>query len=90
MSASASSGEGNETFFIRVWKPLPSRRILKTLRGNPKESLKRTISASGGLGLGPKDATIIVEREMPWPLHQESRILKRSFLTNLRNNVGCH
>ena len=23
-------GEGNETFFIRVWKPLPSRRVLIT------------------------------------------------------------
>ena len=31
-------GEGNETFLIRVWKPLP-RRVSK-----------RTISASGGLG----------------------------------------
>ena len=25
-------GEVNETFFIRVWKPLPSRCVLKTLR----------------------------------------------------------
>ena len=24
-----SAGEENETFFIRVWKPLPSRRVLK-------------------------------------------------------------
>ena len=30
-----------------MWKPLPSRRILETLRG----SLKRTISVSGGIGL---------------------------------------
>ena len=30
-----------------MWKPLPSRHILKTLRG---ESPKRTISASDGLG----------------------------------------
>ena len=37
--------EGNETFLINVSKLLPSRRVLKTLR----ESLKRTISASGGL-----------------------------------------
>ena len=29
-----------------VWKPLPIKCILKTLR----ESLKRTISTSGGLG----------------------------------------
>ena len=39
--------EENKTFFIRVWKPLTSRRILKTLRGSPK----RTISASGELEL---------------------------------------
>ena len=40
-----SIGEDNETFFIRVWKPFPSRHVLKTLRGslgsrkgqNPKE-----------------------------------------------------
>ena len=31
-----SVGEGNETFFIRVWKPHPSRRVLKTLRGSLK------------------------------------------------------
>ena len=30
-----------------MWKPLLSRRVLKTLRG----SLKRIISVSGGLGL---------------------------------------
>ena len=27
---------GDETFFIRVWKPLPSKRILKTLRRSSK------------------------------------------------------
>ena len=37
-------GKENETSFIRVWKPFPSRRVLKALRGNPK----RTISISGG------------------------------------------
>ena len=36
-----------EVFLIRVWKLLPNRRILKPLR----ESLKRTISDNGGLGL---------------------------------------
>ena len=36
----------NKTFFIRVWKPLSSRRILKTLRKSPK----RIISASDGFG----------------------------------------
>ena len=35
--------EENETFFVRVWKPLPSKCVLKTLT-------KRTIFASGGLG----------------------------------------
>ena len=29
-----------------MWKPLPSRRVLKTLRGSPK----RTTFASGGFG----------------------------------------
>ena len=33
--------QGNEAFFIRVWKPLPSKCVLKTLRearkGKPKE-----------------------------------------------------
>ena len=32
-----SVGEENETFFIRVWNPLPSRRVLKILK---KKSLK--------------------------------------------------
>ena len=27
-----SVGEENKAFFIRVWKPLPSRHVLKTLR----------------------------------------------------------
>ena len=36
--------EENETFFIRVWKPLPSKHVLKTLKASPK----RTISASSG------------------------------------------
>ena len=44
-----SVGEENETFCIRVWKPLPSRRILKTLRGSPEKNPKGTISASGNL-----------------------------------------
>ena len=34
-------GEGNETFFIRVWEPLPSRRVLKTLRWSPKRKAQR-------------------------------------------------
>ena len=36
-----SIGKENETFFIRVWKPLPSRRVLKTLRGSPKGIAQR-------------------------------------------------
>ena len=43
-------GEENEAFCIRVWKPLPSRRVLKTLRGSPKGKALRTISANGKLG----------------------------------------
>ena len=34
-------GEENEAFFIRVWKPLASRRVLKTLRGSPKGKTER-------------------------------------------------
>ena len=33
---STSVGEENETTFIRVWKPLPSKCILETLRESPK------------------------------------------------------
>ena len=36
-----SIGEGNEAFFIRMWKPLPSRHVLKTLRGSPKGKAER-------------------------------------------------
>ena len=43
-----SHGE-NETSFIRVWKPSLSRCILKPW-GPERESLKRIISANGGLG----------------------------------------
>ena len=39
-----SVGEGNETFFIRVWKPLPNRHVLN-LEGKPeRKSRKMTIS----------------------------------------------
>ena len=34
-------GKENETFFIKVWKPLPSKRVLKTLRGSPKGKAQR-------------------------------------------------
>ena len=34
-------GEENETFFIRLWKPLSSIRVLKTLRGSPKGKAQR-------------------------------------------------
>ena len=44
-------GEGNEVFFIRVWKPLPTT-CFKNLEEKPeRKSTKRTISTSGGLGL---------------------------------------
>ena len=33
--------EKNEASFIRVWKPLPSRLVLKTLRGSPKGKIQR-------------------------------------------------
>ena len=33
---SQSARKENETFFIKVWKLLPSRRVLKTLRGCSK------------------------------------------------------
>ena len=34
-------GEENETPFIRVWKPFPSKRVLKTLRKSPKGKAQR-------------------------------------------------
>ena len=36
---------GERNIFKRVWKPLPSKRVLKILR----ENSKKTISTSGGL-----------------------------------------
>ena len=33
--------EENETSFIRVWKPLPNRRVLKTLRESSKEKVQK-------------------------------------------------
>ena len=36
-----SVGEENEAFFIRTWKPLPSRRSLKTLRGSLKGKARK-------------------------------------------------
>ena len=38
---SISVGEENEAFFIRVWKSLPNRRIVKILRGIPKGKAQR-------------------------------------------------
>jgi len=29
-------GEENRAFFLRVWKPFPNLRVLKTLRGSLK------------------------------------------------------
>ena len=34
-------GWGGERIFIRVWKPLPSICILKTLKGSPKGKAQR-------------------------------------------------
>ena len=46
-----SVGEENETFFIREWILLPSRCILKTLRGNPKgKTQKGQYRLAVGLG----------------------------------------
>ena len=38
---STSVGEENETPFIRVWKPLPNRCVLKTLRVSLKGKAQR-------------------------------------------------
>ena len=55
VSLSKGVGEGNETFFIRVWKPLLSRHVLKTLDGMfERESPRKTIFASGELELFEK------------------------------------
>ena len=43
-----SVGEGNETFLVWLWKPLPSTRIFKRVKLKTIcNKLKRTISASG-------------------------------------------
>ena len=46
---------GKRNILIRVWKPLPSKRVLKTLRRSPKGKAKednmKTVSASCRLGL---------------------------------------
>ena len=34
-------GEDNKAFFGRVWKPLPSKHVLKTLRGSSKGKAQR-------------------------------------------------
>ena len=47
-----SVGEENETFLIRVWKPLLSRLCLKIVRLTTiRNGVKRTISTSGGFRL---------------------------------------
>ena len=53
MGDPTSVGEENETFFIRVWKPLPSRCVLKTLRGSLKGKAHKGqyLLAVGELGL---------------------------------------
>ena len=38
---SLSVGEKNEPFFIRAWKPLPSRHVLKALRRSPEGKTKK-------------------------------------------------
>ena len=45
-----SIGEENENFFIRVWKSLPSRHVLKTLKESPKGKAQRGPDI-GGFGL---------------------------------------
>ena len=50
MSCEIPHQEGNEIFFIKMWKPHSSRPVLKTLRGSLRESPKKTISTRGGLG----------------------------------------
>ena len=44
---------GWETPFIRVWKPFPTRRVSKALRGSPKgKAQRRQYLLVVGLGLG--------------------------------------
>ena len=43
---------GNETFLIRMWKSLPNKCVLKTVKLiTIRNGSKRTISTSGGFGL---------------------------------------
>ena len=48
-----SVGEGNEAFFISVWKPLPNRRVLKTLRGSPKGKAQYLLAVGFGCYSSP-------------------------------------
>ena len=83
-----SVGEKNETFFIRVWKPLPIRRVLKTLRGKPeRESPKRIIFASDGLKLlrdkcGPEFKSCVLAVTISWHPFTPARSLKDLILNH--------
>ena len=58
-------GEGNEAFLMRVWKPLPSRRVLKPLAMH--NGLKRTIFACSGLEL----LEMVLELEIGWCVNED-------------------
>jgi len=77
--------ERNEAFFIRVWKPLPSQHVLKTLRGSPKAKAQRrqygTISSGRGLlqqnNFVVDSSTYVISRER-----------KEISLENLADDIG--
>ena len=60
---SPSVGEGNETFLIRVWKPLPNTRVLKTMKLTTiRSGPKQTISVSGGFRL----SRMVLQPDTEW------------------------
>ena len=55
-------GEGNGVFLIKVWKPLPSGRVLKLRLTAIRNGSKRTISTRGGLDLFVLILPLLVEK----------------------------
>ena len=66
---STSVGEENKRFFIRVLKPLPSRRVLKSWGEARKGKPKKTISTSDGL----KPLQMVSEPDTGWCASKEAK-----------------
>ena len=56
-------GEEIETFFIKVWKPLPNRRVQKILKGSPNRTISPDIIFSNLLGIYHERSTSSERRD---------------------------